>query len=588
LRTLLQILGLLRGYRLKLAIGVSCALAYTLLSLVPPLLIRQVVQLVGQAQAGGNAAGLAPRIGLLGLAIAGVALLRGLCRYGDAILSHIVAYTILDRLLVRVYTHLQRLPHRFFVDQQTGALATRAVSDVEAVEVFLAHAIAQAVQAFLIPIAMILVLFALNPRLALFTVLPLPIVAAIAVGFAPRFQRAWRRVREQLAELGATFHEDIGGTPVIKIFGREPERRAVLEGQSARFRDDIIWANKWTLLPASTIDAIAGLGAALVVWQGGLAALGGQVSTADLLVFVLYVGYIYQPVLQLAALSEGVHNALAAGTRVFDLLATQPDVVDAPRAIVPTRPDASVRFANVWFGYLPDRPVLRGLDLTIAPGETVALVGTTGAGKTTTVNLVPRFYDVQAGAVLVGGYDVREVRLDWLRRQVAMVLQDVFLFHGSVRENLRFGRPDATDAEIRAAARAAHAEEFIQDLPHGYDTLVGERGIKLSGGQKQRLSIARAILKDAPILILDEPTSSVDVETEALIQDALARLSRGRTTIVIAHRLSTIRAADRIAVLQAGEIAEAGNHAELLAQGGLYAHLYQVQLAAAAPTFSGI
>jgi ATP-binding cassette subfamily B protein len=576
-RTLLQILGLLRGHRLTLAAGVGCALAYTLLSLVPPLLIRQVIQQVTVARALGTDSGVSSTIGLLALGIAGVALLRGACRYADAIVSHVVAYNILDQLLLRVYAHLQRLPHRYFVDQRTGALASRAVSDVEAVEVFLAHAIAQAVQAFLIPIAMIAVLATLNPPLALVTVAPLPIVAAISIWFAPRFQRGWRHVREQLAELGATFHEDIGGMPVIKIFGREPERYAALARQSGRFRDDIIWANKLTLLPASTIDAISGLGAALVVWQGGLSALAGGISTADLLVFVLYVGYIYQPVLQLAALSEGVNNALAAGARVFDLLATEPDVVDPPGAISPVRSDASVRFAEVSFGYDPARPVLRGLDLDVAAGETVALVGTTGAGKTTTVNLIPRFYDVQSGAVLVGGYDVRDVQLAWLRRQVAMVLQDVFLFHGSVRENLLFGRPDATDAELRAAARAAHAEEFIIDLPFGYETRIGERGVKLSGGQKQRLSIARAILKDAPILILDEPTSSVDVETEGLIQDALARLSRNRTTIVIAHRLTTIRAADRIAVLHDGQIAECGSHDRLLALDGHYAQLYRLQ-----------
>ena len=367
--------------------------------------------------------------------------------------------------------------------------------------------------------------------------------------------------------------------PVIKAFTRERERQAVLAVQSARFRDEIIWANKWTLAPTSTVEVIGGLGAALIVWQGGLSALAGHISTADLLVFVLYVNYIYQPVLQLSALGEGLNNAIASGSRVFELLATEPDIVDAPDAKVPTRVDASVRFDDVWFGYDPARPVLHGLDLHVGPSETVALVGATGAGKTTTVSLVPRFYDVQGGAVLVGGHDVRAVPLDWLRGQVAMVLQDVFLFHGSVQDNLLFGRPDATEAELRAAARAANADEFIRELPDGYDTIVGERGIRLSGGQKQRLSIARALLKDAPILILDEPTSSVDVETEALIQDALARLSAGRTTIVIAHRLSTIRSADRIAVLHEGRVAESGDHETLLARSGLYAHLYRVQIA---------
>jgi ATP-binding cassette subfamily B protein/subfamily B ATP-binding cassette protein MsbA len=572
-----RLLGLLEGYRLALAGGIACALAYTLLSLVPPLLVRRVIQQVVAAGGLGTDAETMRWVGLAALGIAGVALLRGLFRYADAIISHVVAYRILDQLLLRVYGHLQRMPHRFFADQRTGALATRSVGDVEAIEVFIAHAIGQAVQALLVPLAMIVVLFLIDPWLALLTVVPLPLVAWIALWFRPRFQLQWQRVRRQLAELGATFHEDVGGMAVVKSFNRERERRANLAAQSGRFRDDIIWANVLTLIPTSSIEAIAGIGAALVVWQGAVAGFDGQVSAADLFVFVVYLGHIYQPLLQLSALGEGLNNALAAGERVFELLDRPLEIVDPPGARPPAAFDASVRFDDVVFGYDPARPVLRGLDLTVAPGETVALVGMTGAGKTTTVSLVPRFYDVQGGAVLIGGHDVRSLPLDFLRGQVSMVLQDVFLFHGTVRQNLLFGRPEATEAELVAAARAANAEEFILELPEGYDTLVGERGVRLSGGQKQRLSIARALLKDAPILILDEATSSVDVETEALIQDALARLTAGRTTLVIAHRLSTIRHADRIAVLADGRVVDCADHDTLMRRGGLYAQLYRLQ-----------
>src|SRR5579859_1888730 len=365
MRTLIQLFGLLRGYRLMLAASVTCALLYTLVSLIPPLIIRVVIQDVIAARAAGNDPNVARTIGTLALGIGAVAIARGLFRYGDAILSHIVAYRVLDRLLVLFYAHLQRLPHRFFVGQQTGALATRAVSDVEAIEVFFAHAVAQAVRAVLIPLATLAVLFTINPRLAILTVAPLPLVVGISLWFAPRFHRSWRRVRHQLSELGATLHEDISGMPVIKAFTREPERRIAVAEQSARFRDEIIWANKLTLTPASTIEVIGGLGAALVVWQGGLGALVGDISTADLLVFVLYVSYIYQPMLELAALSEGLNSAIAAGTRVFELLATEPDIVDAPHARVPERSEPSVRFDEVVFGYNVDRPVLRGLDLEV-------------------------------------------------------------------------------------------------------------------------------------------------------------------------------------------------------------------------------
>lgn len=573
-----ELLGLLRGYRLAISASVCFALAYTLLSLVPPLLIRQVVKTLGASASGRADAEAARSIALLGLGIAGVALFRGACRYADAAISHVVAYHILHRLLVRLYAHLQRLPHRFFAGERTGALATRAVVDVEAIEVFLAHAIAQAVQAFLIPLAMVAVLLAIDARLALFTLLPLPLVAWIALWWTPRFGRLWRRVRHQIAELGATFQEDASGITVIKAFARERERQARLRSQSERFRDEIIAANVWTLVPASTIEAIGGIGAALVVWQGGLRGLSGGIATADLLVFILYGAYIYQPVLQLAALTDAISNAVAAGERVFELLRTEPDIVDAPGAVVPARATSGVRFERVTFGYAASRPVLRDLTLDIPEGATVALVGATGAGKTTAMSLIPRFYDVQGGAVHVGGHDVRGVALEWLRGRVALVPQDVFLFHGSIRENLLFGRPGASDRDVEAAARAANAEEFIVPMPDGYDTVVGERGVRLSGGQKQRIAIARALLKDAPILLLDEPTSSVDVETEALIQEALTRLCAGRTTVVIAHRLSSVRRADQIAVLDRGRVAELGTHDSLMRRGGLYAHLYHIQL----------
>ncbi len=564
-----------------MSIGIICALTYVLLALVPPLLLRAIIQDIGQrgsnSSMGGSSSDVAQNIAILAGGVAIVAIARGILRYADALMSHIVAYRILDRLLVLVYTHLQSLPHRFFVHQRTGALASRAVADVEAIEFFIAHAIGQAVQAFLVPIAMLAVLFTINPQLTILAMLPLPVVVGIALWFQPRFTQSWRRVRHQLAELGATFHEDVGGMAVIKSFAREPERRAAMERQSARFRDEIIWANRWTLVPLSTIEAISGLALALVLWQGGLGALTGSVAPADLFVFVLYVGYIYQPLLQLSALSEGLNIAIASGERVFELIDTPADIIDAPTAFIPRSPIASLAFDRVTFGYDASQPILRCFDLSIGSGETVALVGQTGAGKTTTINLIPRFYDVQTGSVRIGEHDVRDVRLSWLRAQISMVLQDVFLFHGTVRDNLLFGRPDATDAEIRAAAHSANADEFIERMPSGYHTLVGERGMRLSGGQKQRLSIARAILKDAPILILDEATSSVDVETESLIQEALTRLTEGRTTIVIAHRLSTVRHADRIAVLDRGQIAEIGDHEQLLVQNGMYARLYQSQ-----------
>ena len=586
LRLLIRLLGLLRGYYLAMTLAVICGLAYTLLSLLPPLIVRQVIrQLTEPSGVSPESAG--EQLAVLALLLAGIAVLRGLTRYGEAIISHVVAYRMLHELMVKVYAHLQGLPQKFFTDRRSGELASRAVTDSTAIESFVAHALGQATQAVLVPLAMIAVLLYLNWQLALLTLLPLPIAAWLMLAFLPPAQERWRRVRVQLGELGAAVQESIAGIAVIRAFGRERERLALVSDQSRRFRDEIIGANYWTLVPTSGLEVLAGLGAALVIWQGGLRGVHGDLSAADLFVFVFYLAHIYQPLLQLTALNEGTQTALASAERVFALLDAQPDIVDAPHARAPAQIKWSVEFDQVTFGYDPATPVLRDVSFRVDEGETVALVGMTGAGKTTTVNLLPRFYDVQGGAVRIGGHDVRDLPLEFMRASVAMVLQDVFLFHGTVRDNLLLGRPDATDDEVIAAAKAAHAHEFIMQLPEGYATLIGERGVRLSGGQKQRLSIARALLKDAPILVLDEATSSVDAETEGEIQEALARLTVNRTTIVIAHRLPTIRTADRIVVLDAGRVAEIGTHEELIARGGLYAAMERAHSASRRWTIPG-
>jgi ATP-binding cassette, subfamily B, bacterial len=565
-RLSMRLLGLLRGYRRAMAFAVVCGLVYTVLSLVPPLVVREVIRrLAGEG-------GSAEQLGWLAALLAGAALLRGAARFAEAVVSHVVAYRILHDLAVRVYAHLQRLPQGFFADRRSGELAGRIVVDSAEIEAFLAHAITQTTQAVLVPLAMIAVLFLLNWQLALIALVPLPFAGWLAMIFWPPARRRWQRMRAQLGELGAVVQEGIAGMTVIKAFGRERERLAVVDGLSARVRDEIIAANRWTLVPISFLEALAGVGVALVIWQGGLRAYGGALAAADLFVFVFYVAQIYQPLLHLTALNEAIQNAMAAAERVFAVLDARPDVVDAPHARAPDTIRWTVAYDQVVFGYDPLLPsVLRGLSFEVGEGETVALVGMTGAGKSTTTSLLPRFYDVQAGAIRIGGHDVRDLPVAFVRASVAMVLQDVFLFHGTVRDNLLLGRPGATDAELVAAARAANAHDFIVRIPGGYDGLIGERGARLSGGEKQRISIARALLKDAPILVLDEATSAIDAETEGLIQEALARLAANRTTLVIAHRLSTVRSADRIVVLEGGRAAEIGAHDDLLARGGLYA-----------------
>ncbi len=546
---------------------VLAGLVFAASGLVPPLLVRQI--LIWHAE--GSAAQSSMALVVAALVVA--YLVRAAARYTYGLLSHWSAYNVQQAMMVNLYRHIQKLPHRFFTDRRVGALVSRSVGDVETVEDFIAHGIPETVMAIALPIAMLVALFIINWQLALLALLPIPVIVLAGRYLFPRIRSSWRVVRESMAGVTATVTEGISGYAVIKAFGRETEQLRIVEGRWQRYRDDIQKAQFLSLIPAGMIELLAGLGLILVVAVGGDLTLRGAIPVADLFVFVVYLGLIYQPVIQLAAISENIQKAMASTERILELLEVQSDLRDKPGAAAPSTPEWSVEFDNVNFRYEPEEPVLQGVSFRAAPGELVALVGATGVGKTTCAHLVPRFYDLQDGAVRVAGTDVRDLPLVWLRSNVSLVLQDVFLFAGSIRDNIAFGRPGASDDDILAAARAANVDEFAERLPQGYDSRIGERGVRLSGGQQQRISIARAILKDAPILIMDEATSSVDAETEALIQEALDRLTMRRTTLVIAHRLATVRRADRIIVLRNGQVAAAASHDDLLAQGGWYADM---------------
>ena len=493
-------------------------------------------------------------------------------------MAHVAGWGVVADVRKHIYEHLQRLSLRFYEDAQTGQLMSRVVNDSDLFEQLIAHAVPDVVVNVLTLIGVSAVLFSLNWRLALLSLVPIPLVVLSLQVYARYVRPAFRERQKELGDLNATLNDNLSGIREIKAFTREESELQRVGVKIDRYRRSLLRALRLMATFQPFVEFTSSLGSIVVIYFGGQLAFKQALSVADLVAFFLYLEMFYQPVRNLSGAWENIQSALAGADRVGDLLEQKPEILDAAGALALTRrAEGAISFRAVSFHYNEGETVLDGIALDIPAQHRVALVGPTGVGKSTLVSLIPRFYDVSAGSITLDGHDIRSLTLESLRRQISIVLQDVFLFHGTVRENILFGRPDASEEEVIAAAKVANAHAFISALPDGYDTLIGERGVKLSGGQKQRLSIARAVLKDAPILILDEATSSVDTETEFLIQQALERLMRGKTTIIIAHRLSTIHNANTIVVLEGKHIREMGMHDELIARDGLYKRLYTVQ-----------
>lgn len=503
--------------------------------------------------------------------------LRGLAMYGQEFLMQYVGENIIRKLRDALYEKITDLQISFFHKERTGVLMSRITNDVSIIKNMVSTAVTGALRDSFTVVGLTGVIFYRDWRLAILAFVVMPLAYFPVVELGRRVRRFSTSSQESMADLNAFLHETFTGNKIVKAFGMEAaEKKAFAQKNNAVFRYEIKSVRS-KALTSPVMEAFGGIGVALVLWYGGFAVINGSRTPGDFLSFMTAVMLLYPPVKKLTKLNNVLQQGVAASDRVFDILETGSDIRDPEIPQKIKNGSHRIQFDNVSFSYDGLEMVLKNIKLDVRPGEILALVGMSGGGKTSLVNLIPRFFDVTEGSVKIDGTDIRDIAVSDLRKQVAIVTQEPILFNKSIRENIAYGKPDATDEEIIEAAKAAYIYNFVKTLPRGFDTVIGELGSRLSGGEKQRMCIARALLKNAPILILDEATAALDTESERLVQKALENLMRGRTSFVIAHRLSTISYANRIVVIVGGKIVEEGNHDELLLRKGEYYTLYQMQ-----------
>ncbi|MCS6845162.1 MAG: ABC transporter ATP-binding protein/permease [Caldilineales bacterium] len=566
-----RLLAYLQPYWPQVAVAYLAMLLSTVLGLAVPPLIKDAID---QGLVSDRPAALFLAAGL----ILAIALVRGVTAFVQRFFSQWLTFRVAYDLRNQFYEAVQRLPFAFHDQAHTGDLMSRVTGDIGEAERFVGEGLMDLTATLLLLAGVVVAMLIQDLRLALLALIPFPALIAATLRFGRQVQPLSRHVQDQLGVLSTAMQESLTGIRVVKAFAREPHEFQKFDQQNTRWfqlRERLItvWGNNW---PFFTF--LLALSTFLLLWFGGPLAMAGATTVGTLFAMISYVLMLNGPIQRLGFLVNLAATADASASRVFEILDTPNTVTERPDAVELTDVAGEVTFEHVSFGYRDGLHVLEDISFTARPGQVIALMGPTGAGKSTVINLIPRFYDPTAGRVLVDGRDVRDVTLKSLRRHIGIVLQEPFLFSATIAENIAYGRPDASMEEIVAAAQAANAHDFIVSFPKGYETRVGERGVTLSGGQKQRIAIARALLYDPRILILDDSTSSVDTETEYLIQQALQRLMQGRTTFIIAQRLLSLKHADQILVLDRGRIVQRGTHEELLRQEGLYRQIYDLQL----------
>jgi subfamily B ATP-binding cassette protein MsbA len=565
-----RLLLLIKDQWLKLFLSMICMLVMAGARSAIPFLIKPVVDDIFINKDAGM-------LKLIPLAVITIYLVLGFAEYYQEYLMSFVGQNIIRRLRNRLYDRIQDLPISFFQREKTGVLMSRVTNDVNIIKNMVSSAITGALKDFFTVVGLIFVIFYRDWKMALIALAVLPVAFFPIVALGRKVRKVTIRTQEAMGDLTSTLHETFAGNKIVKAFGMEGYEKERFFRKTLKLFKFELKTVRFKALSSPLMEFLGGLGIAIVIWFGGYQVISGTSTAGTFFSFMGAVIMLYAPLKKLSKLNNIIQQGLAGADRVFDILEAESDIQEIPNPVMLKNAPHRVAFKNVYFKY-DDAMVLKNINLNVRSGEILAFVGMSGGGKTSLVNLIPRFYDVSEGVILIDEIDIRDASISSLRNQIAIVTQEPILFNDTVRNNIAYGNQNATDKDIENAARAAYAYEFIQNFPDGFDTNIGELGGRLSGGEKQRICIARALLKDAPILILDEATSSLDAESETLVQKALENLMKGRTTFIIAHRLSTVGYADRIAVIVDGRIVEEDKHEELISRKGEYFKLYQMQL----------